>query len=314
MLEWGTGMDRGARVYVAGHQGLAGSALVRRLREEGRPDPIVRTRAELDLTRGADVEAFFRTERPEYVFLAACRGGGIRANLARPADFIRENLLIEASVIHAAFLSGVKRLLFFGCACLYPRDCPQPMREELLWTGPPEPSSEAFSAAKMAGLALCEAYNRQHGTEFITVIPATLYGPHDDFDPETGHVLASLLRRFHEARAEPAVSVWGTGRPVRDFLYADDLAEACLWLMKREETPPGPLNLGTGRGVAIRELAEAVRSVVGSTARIEFDPSRPDGAPAKVLDVSRARALGWSARTPLFEGLRRTYEWYLSRN
>ncbi len=308
-------MDRTSRIFVAGHRGLVGSALVRRLQADGYGPVILRTRAELDLTDRDRVEAFFRAERPEYVFLAAARVGGIRANAARPADFIRENLLIETSVIHAAFLSGVKRLLFFGSACLYPRECPQPMKEEHLLTGPLEPTSGAYAAAKLAGLALCRAYNRQHGTQFFTVIPATLYGPHDDFDPETGHVLSALLRRFHDGRSEPSVTVWGSGRPVREFLYVDDLADACLLLMNREgPLPEEPLNLGTGEGVAVRDLAETIRSVVGFPGAIRYDPTQPDGAPAKVLDVSRARALGWSPRTPLREGIRRTYEWYLSQN
>lgn len=308
-------MNRTSRIYVAGHQGLVGSALVRRLTAEGYGPLILRTRSELDLTDGPRVEAFFREEKPDYVFLAAARVGGIRVNAERPADFIRENLLIQTSVIHAAFLSGVKRLLFFGSTCLYPRECRQPMREEDLLTGPMEPTSEAYSAAKLAGLALCQAYNRQHGTRFLTVIPATLYGPHDDFDPETGHVLSALLRRFHEGRSQPSVTVWGSGRPVREFLFVDDLAEACLLLMNLEGPPPaGPLNVGTGEGVAVRELAETIGSVVGIRGAIQYDPSKPDGAPAKVLDVSRVRALGWSSRTPLREGIRRTYEWYLNQN
>ena len=308
-------MDRTSRIYVAGHRGLVGSALVRRLAADAYSNLLLRTHAELDLTSRGEVEAFFRAERPEFVFLAAARVGGIRANAARPADFIRENLLIETSVIHAAFLSGVKRLLFFGSTCLYPRDCPQPMREAQLLTGPLEPASEAYAAAKLAGLALCEAYNRQHGTQFITVIPATLYGPHDNFDPEEGHVLSALLRRFHDGRSGPSVTVWGSGRPVREFLHVDDLAEACLLLMNLPgPLPKWPLNLGTGEGVAVRDLAELIRSVVGFAGTVEFDPSRPDGAPSKVLDVTRARGLGWSPRTPLREGIRRTYEWYLSQN
>jgi GDP-L-fucose synthase len=308
-------MDRSARIFVAGHRGLVGSALVRRLRADGYANLLVRTRAEIDLARAADVEAFFRSERPEYVFLAAARVGGIAANAARPADFLRENLLIQTSVIHAAFLSGVKRLLFFGSSCVYPRDCSQPMKEEQLGTGPVEPTSEAYATAKRAGLALCEAYNRQHGTRFLSLIPATLYGPHDNFDPEAGHVLAALLRRFHDGRGSPSVAVWGSGRPVREFLYVDDLVDACLLVMGLPDPPPlGPLNVGTGEGVSIAELARTIGAAVGFGGRIEYDPAKPDGAPAKVLDVSRLRALGWSARTLLRDGIRRTYEWYLSRN
>jgi GDP-L-fucose synthase len=308
-------MRDSSRIYVAGHRGLVGSALVRRLKADGYSNLLLRTRAELDLTRAADVEAFFLQERPEYVFLAAARVGGIRANAARPAEFLRENLQIQTSVIHAAFLSGVRRLLFFGSACIYPRDCPQPMKEDYLFTGPVEPTSEGYAAAKIAGLALCNAYNRQHGTQFLTLIPATLYGPHDNFDLETGHVLSALLRRFHEARRSPSVTVWGSGRPVREFLYVDDLADACLFAMNLPDPlPAGPFNVGTGEGVSIGDLARTIQSIVGFGGAIRFDPAQPDGAPAKVLDVSRARGLGWAARTPLHEGIRRTYEWYLSQN
>lgn len=308
-------MDRQARIFIAGHSGLVGTALVRCLQREGYPNLLTRSRDELDLTRAPEVEAFFLQERPEYVFLAAARVGGIRANESLPAEFIRENLLIQTSVVHAAFLSGVKRLLSFGSTCLYPRLCPQPMREDDLFTGPMEPTSEAYSAAKLAGLALCQAYNRQYGTQYLTIIPATLYGPHDDFNPESAHVLSGLLRRFHDHRSSPSITLWGTGRPIREFLFVDDLAEACLLLMQREAPPlKWPLNVGTGEGVTIRELAEMIRSVVGYTGAITPDPTKPDGAPAKVLDVSRVRALGWFARTPLLEGIRKTYQWYLSQN
>ena len=292
-----------------------GSALLRRLKADGYSNLLTRTREELDLTRRTEVEAFFRAEKPEYVFLAAALVGGIRANAARPADFIRENLLIETSVIHAAFLSGVKRLVFFASTCLYPRECPQPMKEDHLFTGPMEPSSEAYSAAKLAGLMMCEAYNRQHGTRFLTLLPATLYGPHDDFDLESGHVLSSLLRRFHEARSERSVTVWGTGRPIREFLFVDDLVDACLFAIQLPDPlPRWPLNVGTGEGIAVRDLAGMIGGVVGFAGRIEFDASKPDGAPAKVLDVSRLQGLGWSARTPLLEGIRRTYAWYQNPN
>jgi GDP-L-fucose synthase len=308
-------MDPQSRIYVAGHTGLVGSALVRRLQGAGYSNLLLRTHAELDLTQAAAVEAFFRAEKPEHVFMAAARVGGIAANSAAPAEFIRDNLLIQVSVLHAAFLAGVKRLIFFGSSCLYPRECPQPMKEEFLFTGPMERTSEAYSASKFAGYVMCEAYNRQHGTQFLTVIPATLYGPHDNFDPANSHVLSALLRRFHEQRSQSAVTVWGTGRPVREFLYVDDLAEACLMLMNLPGPIPGtPINIGTGQGTTVRELAETIGSITGFRGSLAFDPSKPDGAPEKVLDSSRIRSLGWTSRTSLQEGLRRTYEWYLNQN
>jgi GDP-L-fucose synthase len=308
-------MEPNAGIYVAGHRGLVGSALVKRLRDAGHSRLILRTHQELDLSRREAVEEFFRREKPDYVFLAAARVGGIGVNQARPAEFIHENLLIQTSVLHAARQSGVKRLIFFGSSCLYPRDCPQPMREDALLSGPMEKTSEAYSAAKFAGYIMCEAYNRQYGTQFLTVIPATLYGPHDNFDPESSHVPAALLRRVHEQRSEPSVAVWGSGRPIREFLYVDDLAEACLFLMgQKGALPPTPINVGTGRGTSIRELAETIASVVGFRGSLSFDPTKPDGAPEKVLDSSRLRSLGWSAGTSLEEGLRRTYEWYRNQN
>lgn len=308
-------MEPTSSIYVAGHRGLVGSALVRRFRNAGFSRLILRTRQELDLTRRDAVEEFFRREKPDYVFLAAARIGGIRANQSVPAEFIHENLLIQTSVLHAAHLSGVKRLIFFGSSCLYPRECPQPMKEEFLFTGPMEPTSQAYSAAKFAGAMMCEAYNWQYGTQFFTLIPATLYGPCDSFDPENSHVLSALLRRIHEGRSQPAVTVWGSGRPVREFFYVDDLADACLFLMNLEGPPPPmPINVGTGTATTVRELAELIASIVGFRGALTFDPSKPDGAPKKVLDSSRIRSLGWSARTSLEEGIRRTYEWYLSQN
>ncbi len=294
---------------------MVGSALVKRLRDAGHSRLLLRTREELDLTRGEAVEEFFLREKPEYVFLAAGRVGGIQANQARPAEFIRDNLLIQTSVLQAAHRSGVKRLIFFAGSCLYPRECPQPMREESILTGPMERTSEAYSTAKLAGYMMCEAYNRQYGTQFLTVIPATLYGPGDNFDPATSHVLSALLRRFHEQRRQSSVTVWGTGRPIREFLYVDDLAEACLLLMNLPgPLPAAPINIGTGRGTSIKELAEAIAALLGYRGSIQFDTSKPDGAPVKVLDSSQMGSLGWASRTSLQEGLRRTYEWYLSRN
>jgi GDP-L-fucose synthase len=308
-------METSSGIYVAGHRGLVGSALVKRLREAGHSRLILKTHQELDLTRREAVEEFFRREKPDYVFLAAARVGGILVNQARPGEFIHDNLLIQASVLHAAQQSGVKRLIFFGSSCLYPRDCPQPMKEDALFTGPMEKTSEAYSASKFAGYIMCEAYNRQYGTQFLTVIPATLYGPHDNFNPESSHVLSALLRRVHEQRSAPNVTVWGTGRPVREFLYVDDLAEACLFLMNFQGALPSmPINIGTGTGTSIRELAETIASVVGFRGRLEFDTTKPDGAPEKVLDSSRLRSLGWTSRTSLQEGLRKTYSWYLNQN
>ena len=308
-------MDPHASVYVAGHRGMVGSALVKRLRAAGHSRLVLRTREELDLTRREAVEEFFLREKPEYVFLAAGRVGGIQANQASPADFIRDNLLIQTSVLHAAHRSGVKRLIFFAGSCLYPRECPQPMKEEAILTGPMERTSEAYSTSKLAGYMMCEAYNRQYGTQFLTVIPATLYGPGDNFDPATSHVLSALIRRFHEQRRQSSVTVWGTGRPVREFLYVDDLAEACVLLMDLPGPLPGaPINIGTGRGTSIKELAESIAGLLGDRGSIQFDASKPDGAPIKVLDSSRIHSLGWASRTSLQDGLRRTYEWYLSRN
>lgn len=293
------------RIYIAGHTGLVGSALVRRLRDR---DLVLRTRAELDLRRREDVSAFFRRETPETVFLCAATVGGIEANRTRPAEFIADNLLIETSVIHAAYETGVKTLVFFGSTCLYPRDCPQPMKESQILSGPFEPTSEPYSVAKLAGLTMCQAYNRQYGTRFVTVIPATLYGPQDDFDPASSHVLSALLRRFHEQRAADRVSVWGSGKPVREFLYVDDLADALLLLLDRDVE--SPLNIGTGEGVSIRELAERIAETVGFRGRLDFDTTKPDGAPRKVLDVSRLTAMGWKAPTTLRDGLRKTYDWF----
>jgi GDP-L-fucose synthase len=321
-------MKSGARIYVAGHRGLVGSALTRALARRGFTSVLTRDRDALDLRDPRAVRDFFETERPEYVFLAAARVGGIRANSAQPADFIRDNLLIQTSVIDAAHRTGARRLIFYGSNCVYPRECPQPMREDQVQAGPMEPTSEAYSVAKLAGLAMCTAYNRQHGTEFLAVIPPTLYGPGAHFDPDTAHVLPALVRRFHEAKARalqpamagggdgveerPTVTVWGTGAPVREFLYVDDLAEASLFLSMLEgRLPESPINVGAGAGLSVRELAVEVARAVGFDGEIAFDPSQPDGAPRKVLDSARMRALGWSPRTPLGEGLRRTYAWFL---
>lgn len=304
-------MNPDDRIFVAGHRGMVGSALVRRLESEGYAHLLLRTRAELDLEDQAAVNGFFERERPDVVFLAAARVGGIMANATYPADFIRANLAIGLHVISAARRVGVRRLLNLGSSCIYPREAPQPMREEHLLTGPLEPTNEPYAVAKIAAVKLCEAFNRQFGTGFISVLPSNLYGPGDDFDPETSHVLPALVRRFHEAREAdaPEVTVWGTGTPRREFLHVDDLADACVFLM-RQEAPPELVNVGTGRDLSIADLAALVADVVGYRGGITFDPARPDGTPRKLLDVSRTRGLGWEAGIGLREGVEATYRWY----
>jgi GDP-L-fucose synthase len=311
-------VEREARIYVAGHRGLVGSALVRRLTAAGHARLLLRTHAELDLTDALATEAFFAAERPEYVFLAAARVGGIHANATYPAEFIRENLAIQTNVIHAAWRHGVKRLLFLGSSCIYPRDCPQPIREEYLLTGPLEPTNRPYALAKIAGIEMCWSYNRQYGTRYLAVMPTNLYGPGDNYHPENSHVIPALIRKFHEAKQAGAarVTVWGSGTPRREFLHSDDMADACLFLMNLPDDTYhrllapcnlqlAPLvNIGTGKDITIRELAETIRDVAGYPGEIVFDPTKPDGTPRKVLDVSRLAALGWQARTPLPAGLR----------
>jgi GDP-L-fucose synthase len=304
-------MRAGSRVFVAGHRGLVGSAIRRRLTAEGGYELLLRSRRQLDLRDAAAVRTFFESERPDYVFLAAAKVGGIHANATYPADFLRDNLAIELAVIDAAARTGVERLLFLGSSCIYPRLAPQPMREEYLLTGPLEPTNEPYAVAKIAGIRLCDAYRQQHGCRFFSVLPTNLYGPNDNFDLENSHVLPAFIRRFHEAAEAraPSVTLWGSGEPRREFLHVDDLADACVFLMKHydgDET----LNIGVGEDIAIRELADVVRDVVGYEGEIEWDPSRPDGAPRKLLDVQRLHALGWTARIDLRTGIRATYEWY----
>lgn len=297
------------RIYVAGHRGMAGSAIVRRLRAAGYDEIIIRSRDELDLTNQRAVFEFLARERPDYVFLAAAKVGGIHANASRPAEFLYQNLAIEANLIHGAWRAGVQRLLFLGSSCIYPRDCPQPIEERYLLGGPLEATNEPYAIAKIAGLKLCEAYNRQYGTRYGAVMPTNLYGPNDNYDLETSHVAAALLRKAHEtklARREELV-VWGTGSPRREFLHVDDLADACIFLMERGYA--GPLvNVGTGEDLPIRELAALIMRVVGLEAQLRFDTTKPDGTPRKLLDVRRLHGLGWHARIPLAEGLRATYD------
>ena len=305
-------MNTNSRIYVAGSRGLVGSALVRKLRESGYQNIVERTSQELDLRDALAVSKFFQQERPEYVFLAAAKVGGIHANSTYPADFIYDNLLIETSVIHAAFEHKIKKLLFLGSSCIYPKLAPQPLKEEYLLTGELEPTNEAYAIAKIAGIKLCQAYHRQYGANFIAVMPTNLYGMNDNFDLQNSHVLPALLRKFHNAtiNKETSVTVWGTGQPRREFLFIDDLAEACCFLMKHYNEPD-IINIGTGTDVTITELAAVIADVTSYTGSICYDLTKPDGTPVKRLDVSRINALGWTAKTGLREGIERTYDWYL---
>lgn len=305
-------MERDSRIYVAGHSGLVGAAVLRKLRESGYENIITRTRSELDLTRQADVEEFFKKEKPEYVFLAAARVGGIYANDTYPAEFIYENLAIQLNVINSAYLNRVRKLLFLGAGCAYPRECPQPMKEEYLMRGPLEPTNIAFGTAKIAGEIMCQSYDRQYGMDFIVAVPTNLYGPGDNFDPRDSHVIPALMRRFHEAKAQglPSVTVWGTGSPRREFMYVDDCADACVFLMNNYDSPE-LINVGTGEDCTVRELAEIVKAVVGYEGKLKFDSSQPDGAPLKMLDSSKLHAKGWKHRTSLREGIEKTYKWFL---
>jgi GDP-L-fucose synthase len=308
-------LARSARIFVAGHRGMVGSALVRRLRAGGYENLLLRTRKELDLLDQAAVRRFFLDERPDYVFVAAARVGGIHANDTLRAQFIYENLVLQCNIVHAAWEAGVGRLLCLGSSCIYPRDCPQPIREEYLLTGPLEPTNEPYAIAKIAGVKLCESYNRQYGTRYIAAMPTNLYGPNDNYDLATSHVLPALIRKVHEARVrgDAEVVVWGSGRPLREFLYVDDMADACVFLMEKG-VAAGLFNIGYGEDLSIRELAETVMRVVGFTGGIRFDASKPDGTPRKLLDVSRMQALGWRASTGLEEGIARAYRDFLARH
>jgi GDP-L-fucose synthase len=316
-------MRREDRIYVAGHRGLVGSALTRRLRAEGFGNLVLRSHAELELTDAAALRRFFESERPEHVLLAAAKVGGILANDTYPADFIRENLAIQTNVVHEAWRAGVKRLLFLGSSCIYPRDCPQPIKEEYLLTGPLEPTNRAYALAKIAGVEMVWSYNRQHGTQYLAVMPTNLYGPGDNYDLQKSHVLPALIRKAHEAKQGGAreLVVWGTGRPRRELLYSDDMAEACVFLLRlpdaqfAELVAPAAMplvNIGTGTDVTIAELAQLVAKVVGFRGSLRFDTSRPDGTPQKLLDVSRMYQLGWQARTSLEEGIGLAYRDFLA--
>jgi GDP-L-fucose synthase len=313
-------VDQAAKIYVAGHRGLAGSALVRRLRAAGYENLVLRTHAELELADSTAVRRFFEAEHPQHLILAAAKVGGILANDTMPAEFIHENLAIQTNVIHEAWRAGVKRLLFLGSSCIYPRACPQPMKEEYLLTGPLEPTNRPYALAKIAGIEMCSAYNRQYGTQFLAVMPTNLYGPGDNYDLQTSHVLPALIRKAHEAkkRGDEALVVWGTGKPRREFLYSDDMADACVALLRLEDgefreaigTYPPLVNIGAGEDLTIKELAELVSEVVGYKGRPEFETSKPDGMPRKFLDTTRMEKLGWRSRIGLREGLQLAYEDY----
>ncbi len=305
-------MERNVKIYVAGHRGMVGSAIVRRLEEAGYRNLVLRSSKELDLRRQAETEAFFAAEKPEYVFLAAAKVGGILGNAKQPADFLYDNMILEMNVIRAAWENGVKKLLFLGSSCIYPRMAPQPMPESCLLTGAPEQTNEGYALAKISGLKYCEYLRRQYGADYISAMPTNLYGKNDNYHPEHSHVLPAFIRRFHEAKesGQKKVVCWGTGAPLREFLYVDDLADACLFLMNGysgDET----VNVGTGRELSVRALAELVAEVVGYEGTIEWDATKPDGTPRKLLDVSKLKKLGWQYRTELKEGIRLTYEDFL---
>jgi len=306
-------LEKDTKIYVAGHRGLVGSAILRRLRADGYENLVLRTSNELDLRDQAATYDFFEQERPEVVVLAAAKVGGILANDTYPADFIADNLQIATNVITAAHRFGVRKLLNLGSSCIYPRLAPQPLKEEYLLTGPLEETNRAYAVAKIAAIELCDAFRKQHGADFVSAMPTNLYGPGDNFDLKTSHVLPALIRKFHEAKLSgaPQVEVWGTGTPRREFLHSDDLADAALFIL-RHVSRPGPINVGTGKDITIRELAELIKDVVGYEGEIVFDTSKPDGTPRKLMDVTLLVSLGWRARIGLREGIERTYAWLLS--
>ena len=322
-------MDKNAKIYVAGHRGLVGSAVVRNLKSAGYTNLLLRSHAELDLTNQAATASFFETKKPEYVFLAAAKVGGILANNIYPADFIRDNLLIQSNIIHAAYVNKVERLLFLGSSCIYPKLAPQPMKEEHLLTGPLEPTNRPYALAKIAGVEMCWSYNRQYGTKYLAAMPTNLYGPGDNYHPDNSHVIPALIRKFHEAKVSNAstVSVWGTGTPKREFLYSEDMADACVHLMnlpddqyqillgsdesKTGRFEPPLVNIGVGEDVTIKELAQTVQTVVGFGGGIVFDSSKPDGTPRKLMDVALLSNVGWTAKTKLSDGLATAYASFL---
>jgi GDP-L-fucose synthase len=314
-------MDLNDKIYIAGHRGLVGSAIVRQLEERGFTNLLMRTHKELDLTSQAQVQTFFQQEKPDYVILAAAKVGGIHANNTYPADFIYQNMMIEANVINSAYENKVKRLLFLGSTCIYPKAVEQPMREDALLTDVLEPTNEPYALAKIAGIKLCESYNRQHGTDFRSVMPTNLYGVNDNFHPENSHVIPALMRRFHEAKVnnDSEVVVWGTGNAMREFLYVDDMAAASLFVLELDEktyqantkSMLSHINVGTGKDVTIREMAETMKQVVGYEGKLTFDATKPDGAPRKLIDITRLKRMGWEYGLDLKGGLKKTYNWYL---
>jgi len=315
-------MNLNDKIYIAGHRGLVGSAIVRQLESRGFTNLLMRTHKEIDLTNQQQVQAFFQQEKPDYVILAAAKVGGIHANNTYPADFIYQNMMIEANVINSAYESKVKRLLFLGSTCIYPKAVEQPMREDALLTDVLEPTNEPYALSKIAGIKLCESYNRQHGTDFRSVMPTNLYGINDNFHPENSHVIPALMQRLHQAKTNnnPEVLVWGTGNAMREFLYVDDMATASLFVLELDEqtyqtnTKPmlSHINVGTGQDITIREMAETMKEVVGYKGKLAFDTTKPDGAPRKLIDVTRLKNMGWSYTTNLKEGIEKTYDWYLS--
>jgi GDP-L-fucose synthase len=316
-------MRKDAKIYVAGHRGLVGSAILRNLVANDYTNLVLRSHEELDLIETDEVQAFFNLERPEYVFLSAAKVGGIWANSTFPAEFIYDNLMIQTNVIHAAYRFGVKKLLFLGSSCIYPRDCPQPIKEEYLLSGKLEQTNEPYAIAKIAGIKMCQAYNHQYGTRFVCAMPTNLYGPGDSFDLENSHVLPALIRKFHEGKAHEEsglasqgmakpVTIWGTGNPRREFLHVDDFADALLFIMQHQERYE-LINIGVGKDISIRELGNLIRKIIGYEGDVQFDQTKPDGTPRKLLDVSRLKGLGWQSKIPLEEGISRTYQWYLNK-
>jgi GDP-L-fucose synthase len=304
-------MDKDSKIYIAGHRGLVGSALMRKLESEGYSNLVYRTHKELDLTNQREVEEFFSKEKPEYVFLAAAKVGGILANRDNPADFIYQNIMIAANVINSAYTNGVTKLLNLGSSCIYPKMCPQPMKEEHLLTGPLEPTNDAYALAKISAIKMCNSYNKQFGTNFLSLMPTNLYGPHDNFDLQSSHVMPALIRKFHEGKDE--VVCWGTGSPKREFLHVDDLASACLFSMNNidaKDLQYGFLNVGTGTDISIKELAEMIKEITGFSGKIIWDTEKPDGTPRKLLDVSEMKKLGWQAQIELRVGIKQSYDWF----
>lgn len=321
-------MNKHAKIYVAGHSGLVGSALIRQLKKQGYTNLIFRTHAELELTNQSAVEYFFEKQKPEYVFLAAAKVGGIYANNTYPAEFIYQNLAIQTNIIHQSYLHGVKRLIFLGSSCIYPRDCPQPIKEEYLLTGPLEPTNRAYALAKISGIEMCWSYNRQYGTQYLAVMPTNLYGPDDNYHTENSHVIPALIRKFHEAKVkgQPTVTVWGTGKPLREFLYSDDMAEACLYLINLSNSAykklikgnicdglPPIVNVGSGQELSIKNLVDIIKAVVGYSGEIKFDPNKPDGTKRKLMDSTQLNDAGWVSKKTFLDGLQLTYQAFLKR-